>query len=82
METLRKISPEEIIKKAADKWPSSVVARSEVKTFSGGLVSAGTMANHDSQGNGPEGAFCVGRKKCYPVESLCDWLIERISEGN
>ena len=68
------------IRAAADKWPSSLVARSEIKAFSGGLFSPGTMANADSQGTGPDGAFRVGRKKCYPVESLCDWLIERISE--
>ena len=80
--TPRETSPEEIIIRAAEKWPSSIVARSEVKTFSRGLISAGTMANHDSQGNGPKGGFCVGRKRCYPVESLCDWLIERIGDDD
>jgi hypothetical protein len=65
------------IRAAADKWPSSLVARSQMKSFSGGLYSPGTMANADSEGTGPKGAFCIGRKKVYPVESLCEWLIEK-----
>lgn len=67
------------IRAAAAKWPTTIVARTEVKSFSGGLISSGTMANLDSLGEGPEGAFSVGRKKCYPVESLCDFLIARIN---
>lgn len=66
------------IKQAAAKWPTSFVARSEVKTFTGGLYSSGHLANCDSLGTGPMGSFKIGRQKCYSVDSLCDWLIGRL----
>jgi len=58
----------------AAKWPSSVVARAEVKKFTGGGISPKTIANADSKGNGPEGRFLIGRRTCYPVTKLVDWL--------
>jgi hypothetical protein len=58
----------------ASHWPSSVVARSEVKKFSGGGISPKTLANADSAGTGPEGLFFIGRKACYPASSLVNWL--------
>jgi hypothetical protein len=54
------------------------VPRGQVQTITNGLYTAGTMANIDSEGEGPEGAFYIGRKKCYPVDSFCEWLIARI----
>jgi hypothetical protein len=75
--TIRKAA-EITIRKAAQKWPTSFVARSKVKDFTGGLYSSGHMANCDSEGVGPEGVFRIGRQNCYPVDSLCDWLIERL----
>ena len=68
----------ETIKKAGDRWPSSFVPRSQVPKFTGGLIAVGTIANKDSEGTGPNGAFRVGRQVCYPVDSLCDWLIGRL----
>ncbi len=69
-----------VIRQAAEKWPSSFVARSKIKEFTGGLYSPGYLANKDSEGTGPKGSFRVGRQNCYPVQSLCDWLIERVSD--
>lgn len=66
------------VRQAAERWPSSFVARSKIKEFTGGLISPGTMANHDSAGTGVPGAFRVGRQMCYPCEQLCEWLISRI----
>ncbi|MBB5347182.1 hypothetical protein JWG42_10055 [Desulfoprunum benzoelyticum] len=66
------------IMKAADKWPTSFVPRSRVPEFTGGLIAVGTMANRDSAGTGPEGAFKIGRQQCYSVEGLLRWLIERM----
>ena len=68
----------ETIKKAGERWPSSFVARSHVPKFTGGLIAVGTIANRDCDGTGPTGAFKVGRQICYPVDSLCDWLIRRL----
>jgi hypothetical protein len=68
----------ETIRQAGDRWPSSFVPRSQIPKFTGGLFAVGTMANMDSEGNGPEDSFRVGRQVCYPVESLCNWLIGRL----
>jgi hypothetical protein len=75
-----KIKQETIItlRGLAHKWPSNIVARSEIKQFSGGLLAPGTAANNDSIGVGIPGAFRVSRKIAYPVESAIDWLIARL----
>lgn len=61
----------------ADRWPSTVVARTEIRNFTGGLYSPGRLANLDSLGEGPREKVRVGRKVCYPVTSLIEWLEER-----
>lgn len=60
-----------------EKWPSSIVARSHVPAFSGGEMTTEYIANLDSQGLGPEGRFRIGRKICYPTESLARWFADR-----
>lgn len=67
----------DIYKQMAEKWPSSIVARTEVGRFSGGALNSKTMANLDCSGNGPKGAFKVGRRVVYPVESLIIFLREQ-----
>lgn len=69
---------EETIRKAGECWPSRFIARSEIPKFTGGAYSAGTCANRDSEGTGIAGAFRLGRSVCYPVDSVCDWLISRL----
>jgi hypothetical protein len=61
----------------AKKWPSAYVAREEVGTFTGGIVSPKYMANIDCTGEGPEGAIKVGRKVAYPVDCFVRWLENR-----
>jgi len=63
----------------AAKWPSSVVARSEVSAFTGGLMSEKYIANLDSAGFGPAGRFRSGKKIAYPVAELIAWLEARSS---
>ena len=65
------------LKDLKQKWPSPVVARTEIRSFTGGLVSEKYMANLDSQGAGPEGRFKIGRKVGYSVDSLITWLENR-----
>jgi hypothetical protein len=59
------------------KWPSELVARSEVSAFTGGAVCPGTVANADCEGVGPKGRFRIGRKVVYPAVALVEWLKER-----
>lgn len=67
-----------ILQNTAVQWPSNYVARTEIKRFTGGALSTGHLANLDSQGTGPTGAFSIGRKIVYPKDQLTDWLISRL----
>ncbi|MEI6127798.1 MAG: hypothetical protein WCQ99_14725 [Pseudomonadota bacterium] len=62
--------------KLAEKWPSAIVARTEVSNFTGGLVNEKTLANMDSLGIGPA-RVRVGRKIAYPVTDFIVWLESR-----
>ncbi|NQT55745.1 MAG: hypothetical protein HQ551_05920 [Desulfobacteraceae bacterium] len=66
----------DIFQEMANKWPSAVVARTEMEKFSGGIMSGKYLANLDSQGAGPERITC-GRKVAYPIDSLVAWLRDR-----
>jgi len=61
-------------------WPSAIVARTEIYSFTGGLMSEKYIANLDSQGNGPANRFRVGRKIAYPVIDVVKWLESRGSK--
>ncbi|GFO60958.1 hypothetical protein GMST_32830 [Geomonas silvestris] len=67
------------LKSMAERWPSAIVARNEVDRFTGGVISPRSLANLDSLGLGPEGAFRIGRKVAYPVAAFIDWLEGRAS---
>lgn len=58
----------------ADRWPSSVVARTEIERFTGGVIREKYLANLDSQGRGPAGRVRVGRKIVYSVTEVVKWL--------
>ncbi len=66
-----------IFQEMAEKWPSVLVARMEIKVFTGGLLDEKTMANYDCQGKGPANRFACGRKVAYPVKDLIEWLENR-----
>ncbi len=61
----------------AAMWKATIVARTEVLTFSGGAISEKYLANLDSQGLGPEGRFRIGRKVVYPTDKFVKWLESR-----
>jgi len=63
-------------KSLAEKWPSTVVARSEIKKFSGGLISAKTLANAQWKGVAPR-SYQFGKKVFYHVDDLIQWMSER-----
>jgi len=71
---------DQIIKKhlqnIKDRWPSSIVARTEVGPFSGGVLNARSLANADCKGTGPEGAFRIGKKIVYPVDSVIEYMVK------
>ena len=62
-----------IFQEMADRWPSAIVARTEIDKFSGGMMSGKYLANLDCQGVGPVRVVC-GRKVGYPVKDLCGYV--------
>ncbi|HOE79189.1 MAG TPA: hypothetical protein PLX58_04425 [Smithellaceae bacterium] len=66
-----------IFQEMADKWPSSIVARTEIKDFTGGAISEKYLANLDSLGKGPANRFRLGRKVVYRTSDVVDWLQSR-----
>lgn len=68
---------ENIFQEMASKWPSSIIGRTEVKKFTGGIISEKYLANLDCLGKGPADRFRTGRKIFYPVASFIEWLESR-----
>jgi hypothetical protein len=68
---------ETIFQEMVDRWPSPVVARTEIEIFTGGLMTEKYQANLDSAGKGPEGRIRCGRKIGYPVRPYVAWLEAR-----
>lgn len=56
-------------------------ARTAVPRLTGEIISAGTLANEDSRGTGPEGVFYMGRKAVYERESFLTWLEQRLTRA-
>ncbi len=56
-------------------------ARTAVPKLTGEIISAGTLANEDSRGTGPEGVFYMGRKAVYERESFLAWLEKRLTRS-
>jgi hypothetical protein len=66
-----------IFQQMLDRWPSQIVARTEIETFTGGLVKEKSLANLDSDKKGPVGRFRIGRKIGYPAQAVVAWLQAR-----
>ncbi len=73
-------TPNDIFNQMAQKWPSTLVSATEVKQFSGGILSGKTLQNRSSLGQSVPESLKVGNKRAYVAESLADWLRQR-SEG-
>lgn len=61
----------------ADNWPSKLVAREEVKRFTGGVIHPKSLENLDSRGEGPRNRIRTGKKISYYVEEFITWLENR-----
>jgi hypothetical protein len=75
---MKKLSLQELAK----KWPSSIVARTEIKKFTGGIITERYCANLDSQGIGIKDRIRIGRKIAYPVDAVIEFLENRAQEIN
>ena len=61
-------------------WPAPVVSRSQIETFSGGLITSGTLANLDCKGEGikPKLSSVSGRRVCYPTLHAARFIVSRL----
>ncbi|MBC8466692.1 MAG: hypothetical protein H8D55_02525 [Deltaproteobacteria bacterium] len=66
----------DIFQEMVDRWPSAIVARTEMDKFTGGMISGKYLANLDSDGTGPV-RVKLGRKVGYPTKELVQWLRDR-----
>lgn len=73
--TMSDIEEQEFIQMMTAKLPP-VIARKEIKTFLGGIVSHQKLANADASGVGPEVAYRIGRGVAYRTDSLLTWLVK------
>jgi hypothetical protein len=67
----------DIFDQMAESWPSEIIARTEIRVFTGGLINPNYIANLDSRGEGPSGRIKSGRKTCYQKRAFVKWLRER-----
>ena len=65
--------PRDILQCMADKWPSGIVARTEIQDFTGGLIAKRTIEKID----GSLQKIKFGRKITYRVEDVIDFIAER-----
>ena len=63
----------------AAKWPSEVIVRKNVGTFTNGAMTPKTQANLDSLGQGPPERIRIGRQVAYPVDAYIRWLESRVT---
>lgn len=66
------------LKKMAARWPSTIVARTEIERFTGGIIKKGYIQNLDCQGNGIEDRIRIGRRIAYPVDAVIKFLEQRM----
>ena len=53
---------DDVYAQMAARWPSSIVAKTEIRKLTGGAISPKTLANKDSKGVGTSGRFLMGQK--------------------
>ena len=64
-----------------ERWPSEIIARSQVANFTGGALNEKVIARLDGQGAGPKKIKVNGRI-AYPVNDFIQWLQKRAYDDN
>ena len=77
MSAFEKAKVEEILDRIKEEAKSTFIARNKATALAGHSISAGTLANLDSAGEGPDGLFYMGGKACYPIDSFIAFLKKR-----
>lgn len=77
MTAFEKAKLEEILDRLKEVANSTFIARKKAPELAGHAISAGTLANLDSAGGGPEGLFYMGKCACYPIDNFISFLKKR-----
>lgn len=70
-------SERHFIDSLCEKLPPAM-AREEIPKLLGGMVSPYTVKYYDLRGEGPSGAYRIGRKVAYMTRSLLEWLVLKL----
>ena len=54
--------------------------RTELQKATGGLLNHRTIANLDSKGIGIPGRYLIGKKVCYPISGVLEYLANKTAE--
>ena len=78
MRESRELTQEEkaFVERLASKLPPCL-ARSEIRTRLGGMISPYTVRNADNAGVGPQGARLIGKRVVYETRPLLLWIVRR-----
>lgn len=68
---------QEFVQALAENLPP-VIARKKVNKFLGGVVAPQTLCNADHKGEGPEGAYMIGRSVVYATIPLLEWIVKSL----
>jgi hypothetical protein len=71
---------EQSFQRMIDNWPSEFIARTQIESFTGGMMSYKSQANLDSLGKGP-GRIKRGGKIGYLTRFYVDWLRSQMTIG-
>lgn len=69
---------EKIKARLYDLYPLGLVPRADIGRATGGILSARTMSNLDTRGEGIEIKLNVGKKRCYTVDSIIDFVAAKV----
>jgi hypothetical protein len=67
-----------LLTKHAEAWPGEIVPLKKFDEFSSGAYSSRYVANLLSKGEGPTGAFKIGRNTILPKSSCIEFLISKL----
>jgi hypothetical protein len=70
---------EQIESRLYELYPIGLVPRSDIDRATGGILNSRTMSNLDTRGTGIKIKFNVGKKRCYPIEAIVEFIAARIS---
>ncbi len=70
---------DEIKKQLLKNFPLGFIPREKITEATGGILISKTMANKDCDDEGIKGSIRIGKKVCYPINGVIDFIIENTS---